>query len=527
VPPARGAAPSVTAPEAPFADLVAEPAESHQAPPRPARGRSGCLLGGAVAAALVVVAAGVWLLAGVLLRVKTPHGTILLELDPADAEVSVDGRQVRVSLPGDREPIKIEVPRGKHELKVTRGGFQAFSRELTLQAARDERVKVTLVPEAHDAIDRGVAYLKRLQKPDGTWPRAEVIAITALAGLTLLECGVPPEDPAIQNAADAIRRAGEALTRTYALALSILFFDRLGDPEDIPLIESMTVRLLAGQSSLGGWTYECPKTSDAEMRRLAGLRGQKKPARGKKQPRPGAGKRTANDSSPEIREQLKALDSATPAALKAREDADDNHNTQYAALALWVARRNGLPTEHAVALVDARFRACQKGDGGWDYVCGPGAPGSASTATMTCAGLFGLALGYAVADPARAHPDPAKDPVLRSGLVALSRNVGNPVGDAKGLVPVAKGNQLYYLWSLERVAVTLGLKTVGGRDWYAWGTEIVTASQQPDGSWQGQFAEGGAGTCFALLFLRRADLAPDLTRALQGKATDPGAGADH
>ena len=37
------------------------------------------------------------------------------------------------------------------------------------------------------------------------------------------------------------------MSRTYTLSLGILFLDRLGDPADIPLIESMAVRLLGLQ----------------------------------------------------------------------------------------------------------------------------------------------------------------------------------------------------------------------------------------------------------------------------------------
>jgi hypothetical protein len=100
---------------------------------------------------VLALAAGILLLTLLIVKVKTPDGTILLELDPADAEVSVDGRQIHVSLSADREPIKIELPEGKHELKVTKGGFQVFSRELTLQAGKLERIKVSLVPEKQPA----------------------------------------------------------------------------------------------------------------------------------------------------------------------------------------------------------------------------------------------------------------------------------------------------------------------------------------------------------------------------------------
>src|SRR5260370_42088878 len=97
-----------------------------------------------------------------------------------------------------------------------------------------------------------------MQTNNGTWPLVDIGA-TALAGLALLECAVPPEDPAILRAADAIRQASVTATQTYSLALSILFLDRLGDPADVPLLESMVVRLLAGQSmTTGGLRYGCP-----------------------------------------------------------------------------------------------------------------------------------------------------------------------------------------------------------------------------------------------------------------------------
>jgi len=79
------------------------------------------------------------------------------------------------------------------------------------------------------------------------------------------------------------------------------------------------------------------------------------------------------------------------------------------------------------------------------------------------------------------------------------------------------GNSLYYfLFSLERMAVVYDLKTVGETDWYAWGLGHL-AKQDPRGSWGGDEVE----TCFALLFLNRANVARDLTLDLKGLARDP------
>jgi hypothetical protein len=377
-----------------------------------------------------------------------------------------------------------------------------------------------------------------MQAGGGTWPQAQIGA-TALAGLTLLECDVPANDKAVTRTADVVRQASVTLTHNYSLSLSILFLDRLGDPADIPLIESMTVRLLAGQTRNGSWSYESPAISDAEVRRLTALLRQRPELVGRRElPGNQPGRRTAQDLPREIREQLAQLNRIGPAGIN-RPLVGDNSNTQFAVLALWVARRHGLPVEPALARVGAHFRALQYPDGGWGYTDlapgssfgprgGRGGVGRGATATMTCAGLLGLAVAHGVAadtaragGPRRPTIDVSKDAQLRKGLLALSTTIGRPVGQGRDRVPPAGGRAYYFFWSLERVAVALGLDTINKKDWYAWGAEILLANQQADGTWQGSYGQSGADTCFALLFLRRANLARDLTASLRGKLKDP------
>jgi hypothetical protein len=392
----------------------------------------------------------------------------------------------------------------------------------------------------NQAIDRGVAYLKGQQRADGTWPRGEIGA-TALAGLALLECQVPAGDPTVRKAADAVRKASVTLTHTYSLSLCLLFLDRLGDPADVPLIESLAVRLLAGQNTAGGWHYSCPEVPATEAERLNTLLRQREISASRTEPtEPVRVKRTERDLPETIQEQLRLLDrpGAQPAYVKAEDD--DNSNTQFATVALWVARRHGLPIEQAAARLDRRFRISQNPDGGWGYrfhwpasASGGGGGRPASTPPMTCAGLLGLAVAHGVADeaaapvaaPAKPRPDPTKDRAVRAALLALSTALGHPVG-GKGNRPVpllpAGGKHCYFFWAVERVATAYGLETVGKKDWYAWGAETLVASQQADGSWPGEYSAGGVDTCFALLFLKRANLARDLTATLKGKVPDPG-----
>jgi hypothetical protein len=115
-----------------------------------------------------------------------------------------------------------------------------------------------------------------------------------------------------------------------------------------------------------------------------------------------------------------------------------------------------------------------------------------------------------------------KDENLSRALAALSTAVDHPCGDLKDeKIPRAAGKSYYFLWSLERVCVALDLETLDKKDWYAWGAEILLANQTGQGGWTGEFADCGADTCFALLFLKRSNLARDLTAGIKGKVKDP------
>jgi len=273
---------------------------------------------------------------------------------------------------------------------------------------------------------------------------------------------------------------------------------------------------------------------------------------------PGSGnqpKRELRDVSPEIQAQLVNVRPQDGGELC------DNSNTQFAIFALWVGRRYGMPVERALAAVDAYFRQWQNPDGGWCYSIVPKLrPGLAlsgmeqtlddsplSTAAMTCAGLLGLALNYGVSNETvlstrlpgslrpsrpgevRATVDPNRDPVVKKGLMYLGSCIGQPVFDEQADHPAGPAAQrflvsrgYYYLWSLERVSMVYGLNTIGNKDWYGWGADQLLPRQLANGSWAGKFCPAAADTCFALLFLKRANLAQDLTSLLKGKIGDPG-----
>jgi hypothetical protein len=417
--------------------------------------------------------------------------------------------------------------------------------------------------EVNRAVERAVAYLKTNQNPDGTWPYAgslndssHPVGVSALVGLALLECNVAREDPVIQKAARVVRNGLRQTTETYDLALTVMFLDRLGDPADDPLVEAAALSLVAGQMPSGGWGYTCPRLVLPQNRRLQTLTDKKalnqrgEPATETEEPRPRGG--------------------AVPARGRGNFRAalgDDNSNTQFATLALWIARRHRVRVNHALGLVETRFRQSQNLDGGWGYKSG-GSLGRfgnlESTASMTCAGLLGLAVGYGVslqsAQSGNVHPkqsgaarkdrilpQPDQDQAIRRGLDFVGQVMestlraeteeeppergpnrrGPPGGRGRGpgrlggQAERGPGSAYYFLWSLERVAVVYQLQTIGNQDWFAVGSRFLLSMQANDGAWRGNLGDI-ADTCFALFFLRRANLANDLTATLRGTLKEPG-----
>jgi hypothetical protein len=200
----------------------------------------------------------------------------------------------------------------------------------------------------------------------------------------------------------------------------------------------------------------------------------------------------------------------------------DNSNTQFAILALWTAQRHEVPMKRSMNLIVRRFLTSQNADGSWNYHYSFGGAGQhesfSSKGAMTCVGLIGLAVGHGLAQP-RQDGRPVQDPRIINGLIALTRNIGQPV-EVRGPLPM---ENLYFLWSLERVAVLYNLPTIGDKDWYRWGAQVLLRNQQQGGSWIGGQYHGSSAvldTCLALLFLKRANLVKDLTAKLPFKAAD-------
>ncbi len=387
--------------------------------------------------------------------------------------------------------------------------------------------------EIDAAIEKGVRFLTAEIKPWGNWDFEEgenAVGYAALPALALLESKVPAGDPVVQKAADFVRRRAAKLVETYDIGLAVVFLDRLGDSRDKNLIQSLAIRLVAGQSSAGGWGYKCPVLNVSEEREVreflkadrpkielfdlieGDLRAPEQKAKERvkkgqpKDPKPkDHGLSDKVKSLPIVRyQQSRGMDFL---------GRDDTSNTLFGLLGLWAARRHGLDAELSLEFAARRFQETQRGDGGWGYV--HKAP---TKNTMTCVGLLGLAMGHGaaaevVADAvSQGHiPKTARsDPYIQEALASIGKYIdGDP--DRKGLEARI---DVYYLWTLERVGMLYQQKTFGKKDWYRWGTKIILENQKPAGSWQLHYT-APVDTSFALLFLGRSNLVQNLTDNLQ------------
>ncbi len=482
---------------------------------------------------LVLCGAGFLLLCGAAVVI-----VVALSSDKAKTgAVAQVSPQVTARADEDRPPPPTEVTRGGSDdpgipQPPKRDPIEAPPSLTSLSEAEQKEVT--------RAIERGTAYLKK-HSPAGPMGNHRFSGLHPLVGLTLLEGGVPADDLALSNLTRRIRADAAKLSETYSLSLAILFFDRLGDPQDKKLIRFLAARLIAGQNEAGGWSYDCPELSESDSQSLfdyletnpvpgqsmKGSPGLPLVIRPRDTSRSLSGD-TGRSAKPVSRDALPAMVKNRPVVVfepgktKPRWGKDDNSNTQFAVLGVWAARRHGVPIDRSVALISARFRKSQNSDGSWGY----NVDSTKNRDSMTCAGLLGLAVGRAGGESAE------KDPAIAHGLQFLGRKVGQPASvkaPRKGHVkPLQIGAEsigdMYWLWSVERVGVIYNLPTIGGKDWYAWGAGLLVKSQNEEGDWR----DAGQGlvvdTCFALLFLQRVNVAKDLTRQLQmiGPIRDPG-----
>ncbi|WP_417378461.1 prenyltransferase/squalene oxidase repeat-containing protein [Gimesia sp.] len=342
----------------------------------------------------------------------------------------------------------------------------------TLQAQTEQEVTASRL--------KGVEFLKSQQQDDGSWEfEGHPVGITALCTMALLENGIPVNDPLIQKGRQFVLKESEKLKSTYDLSLAILLLSRIGDREDKADIRRFAARLIAGQTTTGGWSYTCPLASASSL------------------------------NNPRSRPKL----GTSPG---------DNSCTQFAVLGLWTASRSNINIDESMSGVARRFVETQNEDGGWSYKLPTEEMKEPSRNSMTLAGLFCLTVARATKIRSL-----NQDVLKEAGTRTESQKEGDTlVSDpifAKGLemagtyaAGISASSARYFLWSTERVGVLLGLETLGKTDWFSKGASALIQTQKEDGSWEdsrGKLAE----TAFAILFLRKANLGSDISRMLNGE----------
>src|SRR5882724_1784381 len=88
------------------------------------------------------------------------------------------------------------------------------------------------VQRVNDAIDRGVAWLKKAQQNDGSFPDFPEYpgATTALAYYTMRVCGVARDDPAAKSAWTSLRQAYRRQDlKTYSAAVYLMTIAEHGE----------------------------------------------------------------------------------------------------------------------------------------------------------------------------------------------------------------------------------------------------------------------------------------------------------
>lgn len=415
---------------------------------------------------------------------------------------------------------------------------------------------------AADEVDAAIAKGCNFLKARYTRGPAEAVAGaeghgvggTCLAGLALLEAGTPPADPAVKAVTEIVRGAAGKQSQTYQVALCLMYLDRLGEPADVPMIQALAVRLLAGQTSSGGWTYAaCGEVSDVDAQALRALKPTQPPGK----------------LHPEVEKYGRLLFAARNQGGAGGDD--DNSNTQFAVMAVWIARKHGVPVDGALELVEKRFLATQNPrTGGWPYA--GVRDGGAGSPSMHCAGLIGLATGVARREerrikteapkkeepPAKAGPPPkmnpddpffnppakaaaepkkpaparaldARDRSVQLAFAGLGAILAESARAGRGALFLQGGvhgqHDLYFFWSLERVGVIFGADKIGGVVWHTAGARTLVRAQNPDGSWKVSYGQE-VDTAFAVLFLCRSNLARDLSSKVQKEvSTEMRAGA--
>jgi len=324
------------------------------------------------------------------------------------------------------------------------------------------------------AIKKGVDFLKRVQKDDGSWGpfgnpgggHFYPVGPTAMAAYAMLESGLCRHDDAEMTKA--------------------LNFMGKWQPKDLP-----AGKVKVDDAYKRSWGRYCHMTYSLGLRANAWLAAA----------RQGAVKYRKNLRTDAIQLIRSTKDGSYGyESYGQMRSTGDNSNSQYGVLGVWAAAQadEEVPRQYWYVVLK-HWVECVCSDGGWGY-----RPGMDSTATMTTAGLATLFVCYdnLLADGfVKCDQGPKVQAVLRPLTRALDWMDRYFAGTLKGQ-KLGYGDIFYLLYGVERVGLASGYKYFGKADWYRLGATRLLQQQNKDGSWRGGRGEI-VSTSYALLFLVR------------------------
>ena len=422
-------------------------------------------------------------------------------------------------------------------------------------------------PEIETARLKGMEYLKNEQFDDGSWEfEGHDVGITSLCAMALIENGMPISDPVIEKAHRFVQKEMEGVKGTYDIALAILFLSRVGDRDNRPKIRDLAARLIAGQTIEGGWGYTCP-LANAGILSSSGEKPKLQPGIGdnsctqfavlglwvssrwgvditetmslvgdrflETQREDGGWPYACEEWTKLVADAEDGEGKKTPAAEekegesepKKKKKKEKGKEKDKPAVANVQPGANNAPPGGASALPGTLPGA----NGGPGAAAGAASDYQPSSPSMTFAGLFCLTVSRATvirndkktrvdAKPGAAAPADAagkgdtllSDPAFTDGL--------KKAGEFAASLSV--GSARYFMWSVERMGVVLGMEKFGETEWFKQGSTALLASQEKDGSWKNESWGSECDTSFAILFLRKANLGSDISRLLTGEPAD-------
>jgi hypothetical protein len=427
----------------------------------------------------------------------------------------------------------------EEELRKTRkkNSGLAGGGEVNEDDANAPKVKRSLQQRINDAIEKGVAWLKKKQDKDGSWgpvranrhygektpkkpakPGAwpyvrDPTGPTSWAIYTLSKCGVKKSDPVIKKGVKWIRSGRKELAEGASEHGQVGQAWGPGKAWDV-----------TGDKSrhYNSTTYESASLImmiEAMHARSAKLTGKHKSRKlySKNPLKPPSGSKIPKDDWKWMHDRVVWLTVGRRGkrTIKGCQNSGggwrysqangqaDLSSTQFCLLGLRAASQAGYPVAK-VAPNCWRYAAnycksLQTGDGGFGYQKGQG-----RSASMTACGVGSLVICKEQMLLAGQEPPSWIDDSIKRGLAHLDQ-----VFDATHNAGEGGGREHhYYLYSVERVGDLTGRTEFAGKNWYVRGAEFLLAHQDGDGKWvQSGFPPRDVlGTCFALLFLKRATL---------------------